>query len=146
MWRSVGGERERLGSSKPPSDFVAPWCLVPALCEGCRCPWPCSAAAAPRDAGSALSPAGPVPPSGRSMSAASDAYVFIKDIKPGLINLNVVFIVLEIGKWWPARPARAVHVPRSRGLAAPCPAERFPPPFLPSFPQGASPRPRTGTR
>lgn len=98
VWRSVGGERERLGSSKPPSDFVAPWCLVPALCEGCRCPWPCSAAAAPRDAGSALSPAGPVPPSGRSMSAASDAYVFIKDIKPGLKNLNVVFIVLEIGR------------------------------------------------
>uniref|UniRef100_A0A8C9ENN7 SOSS complex subunit B2 n=1 Tax=Pavo cristatus TaxID=9049 RepID=A0A8C9ENN7_PAVCR len=32
------------------------------------------------------------------MSAACDAYVFIKDIKPGLKNLNVVFIVLEIGR------------------------------------------------
>ncbi|XP_005997303.1 SOSS complex subunit B2 [Latimeria chalumnae] len=28
----------------------------------------------------------------------NDAYVFIKDIKPGLKNLNVVFIVLEIGR------------------------------------------------
>ncbi|NXP48484.1 SOSB2 protein, partial [Heliornis fulica] len=32
------------------------------------------------------------------MSAASDTYFLIKDIKPGLKNLNVIFIVLEIGK------------------------------------------------
>ncbi|NXY75710.1 SOSB2 protein, partial [Glareola pratincola] len=38
------------------------------------------------------------------MSAASDTYILIKDIKPGLKNLNVIFIVLEIGKWRPARP------------------------------------------
>ncbi|XP_009944949.1 PREDICTED: SOSS complex subunit B2 [Leptosomus discolor] len=30
------------------------------------------------------------------MSAASDTYFLIKDIKPGLKNLNVIFIVLEI--------------------------------------------------
>uniref|UniRef100_A0A8C0H3Z8 SOSS complex subunit B2 n=1 Tax=Chelonoidis abingdonii TaxID=106734 RepID=A0A8C0H3Z8_CHEAB len=29
---------------------------------------------------------------------ANDTYHFIKDIKPGLKNLNVVFIVLEIGR------------------------------------------------
>uniref|UniRef100_K7G104 SOSS complex subunit B2 n=2 Tax=Pelodiscus sinensis TaxID=13735 RepID=K7G104_PELSI len=33
-----------------------------------------------------------------SMSMANDTYHFIKDIKPGLKNLNVVFIVLEIGR------------------------------------------------
>ncbi|XP_076198364.1 SOSS complex subunit B2 isoform X4 [Aptenodytes patagonicus] len=32
------------------------------------------------------------------MSAASDTYHLIKDIKPGLKNLNVIFIVLEIGR------------------------------------------------
>ncbi|KAJ7416185.1 SOSS complex subunit B2 [Willisornis vidua] len=32
------------------------------------------------------------------MSAASDTYFLIKDIKPGLKNLNVIFIVLEIGR------------------------------------------------
>ncbi|XP_064371181.1 SOSS complex subunit B2 isoform X1 [Dromaius novaehollandiae] len=32
------------------------------------------------------------------MSAASETCLFIKDIKPGLKNLNVVFIVLEIGR------------------------------------------------
>ncbi|XP_068804388.1 SOSS complex subunit B2 isoform X2 [Struthio camelus] len=32
------------------------------------------------------------------MSVASETYLFIKDIKPGLKNLNVVFIVLEIGR------------------------------------------------
>uniref|UniRef100_A0A452IRS9 SOSS complex subunit B2 n=1 Tax=Gopherus agassizii TaxID=38772 RepID=A0A452IRS9_9SAUR len=32
------------------------------------------------------------------MSMANDTYHFIKDIKPGLKNLNVVFIVLEIGR------------------------------------------------
>ncbi|KAM8806507.1 SOSB2 protein, partial [Eudromia elegans] len=32
------------------------------------------------------------------MSAANEAFLFIKDIKPGLKNLNVVFIVLEIGR------------------------------------------------
>ncbi|XP_020666180.1 SOSS complex subunit B2 [Pogona vitticeps] len=32
------------------------------------------------------------------MSLANETYVFIKDIKPGLKNLNVVFIVLEIGR------------------------------------------------
>ncbi|XP_025905358.1 SOSS complex subunit B2 isoform X1 [Nothoprocta perdicaria] len=32
------------------------------------------------------------------MSAASEGFLFIKDIKPGLKNLNVVFIVLEIGR------------------------------------------------
>lgn len=124
-------------SSEPPSDFAVPRCPCPRPVWGLPVPpaRPRSAAAAPRDAGTAPSPASPVPPAGRSMSAASDAYVFIKDIKPGLKNLNVVFIVLEIGKWRPPRPARAAHVPRSRGLAAPCPATRFPPPSLPlSFP------------
>ncbi|XP_053142097.1 SOSS complex subunit B2 isoform X2 [Hemicordylus capensis] len=33
-----------------------------------------------------------------SMSMANETYFFIKDIKPGLKNLNVVFIVLEIGR------------------------------------------------
>ncbi|KAJ7345522.1 hypothetical protein JRQ81_001472 [Phrynocephalus forsythii] len=32
------------------------------------------------------------------MSLANETYLFIKDIKPGLKNLNVVFIVLEIGR------------------------------------------------
>ncbi|XP_067155027.1 SOSS complex subunit B2 isoform X2 [Apteryx mantelli] len=32
------------------------------------------------------------------MSVASETCLFIKDIKPGLKNLNVVFIVLEIGR------------------------------------------------
>ncbi|XP_038605480.1 SOSS complex subunit B2 isoform X2 [Tachyglossus aculeatus] len=32
------------------------------------------------------------------MNGAGDPYLFIKDIKPGLKNLNVVFIVLEIGR------------------------------------------------
>ncbi|KYO33686.1 SOSS complex subunit B2 isoform A [Alligator mississippiensis] len=32
------------------------------------------------------------------MSMANETYFFIKDIKPGLKNLNVVFIVLEIGR------------------------------------------------
>ncbi|XP_015673420.1 SOSS complex subunit B2 [Protobothrops mucrosquamatus] len=32
------------------------------------------------------------------MSMANETYLFIKDIKPGLKNLNVVFIVLEIGR------------------------------------------------
>ncbi|EMP26235.1 SOSS complex subunit B2 [Chelonia mydas] len=32
------------------------------------------------------------------MSMANDTYHFIQDIKPGLKNLNVVFIVLEIGR------------------------------------------------
>ncbi|XP_042301604.1 SOSS complex subunit B2 isoform X2 [Sceloporus undulatus] len=32
------------------------------------------------------------------MSMANDTYIFIKDIKPGLKNLNVIFIVLEIGR------------------------------------------------
>ncbi|XP_027492599.1 SOSS complex subunit B2 [Chiroxiphia lanceolata] len=32
------------------------------------------------------------------MSVASDTYFLIKDIKPGLKNLNVIFIVLEIGR------------------------------------------------
>ncbi|KAJ6665214.1 hypothetical protein lerEdw1_004263 [Lerista edwardsae] len=33
-----------------------------------------------------------------SMSMANETYFFIKDIKPGLKNLNLVFIVLEIGR------------------------------------------------
>uniref|UniRef100_A0A7N4PRD2 SOSS complex subunit B2 n=1 Tax=Sarcophilus harrisii TaxID=9305 RepID=A0A7N4PRD2_SARHA len=32
------------------------------------------------------------------MNGANDPHFFIKDIKPGLKNLNVVFIVLEIGR------------------------------------------------
>ncbi|KAK9410825.1 SOSS complex subunit B2 [Crotalus adamanteus] len=32
------------------------------------------------------------------MSMANETYLFIKDIKPGLKNVNVVFIVLEIGR------------------------------------------------
>ncbi|XP_074071570.1 SOSS complex subunit B2 isoform X3 [Macrotis lagotis] len=32
------------------------------------------------------------------MNGANDQHLFIKDIKPGLKNLNVVFIVLEIGR------------------------------------------------
>ncbi|XP_069790722.1 SOSS complex subunit B2 [Narcine bancroftii] len=32
------------------------------------------------------------------MSMANDTYAFVKDIKPGMKNLNVVFIVLEIGR------------------------------------------------
>nr|XP_008102977.1 PREDICTED: SOSS complex subunit B2 [Anolis carolinensis]XP_008123646.1 PREDICTED: SOSS complex subunit B2 [Anolis carolinensis] len=32
------------------------------------------------------------------MSPSNETYLFIKDIKPGLKNLNVVFIVLEIGR------------------------------------------------
>uniref|UniRef100_A0A8D0E3J9 SOSS complex subunit B2 n=1 Tax=Salvator merianae TaxID=96440 RepID=A0A8D0E3J9_SALMN len=32
------------------------------------------------------------------MSMANESYLFIKDIKPGLKNLNVIFIVLEIGR------------------------------------------------
>lgn len=125
---------------------------VPVPCEGCRCPpaRPCAAAAAAplRDAGSAR-PASPAPRAGRSMSAASDTYHLIKDIKPGLKNLNVIFIVLEIGKWRPARPTPGppTRVPRGvggwRGRVAPLP----PGPPEPRFsPQGESPRRRTGTR
>uniref|UniRef100_A0A8D0HF89 SOSS complex subunit B2 n=1 Tax=Sphenodon punctatus TaxID=8508 RepID=A0A8D0HF89_SPHPU len=32
------------------------------------------------------------------MSMANETYYFIKDLKPGMKNLNVVFIVLEIGR------------------------------------------------
>ncbi|XP_070588236.1 SOSS complex subunit B2 [Erythrolamprus reginae] len=32
------------------------------------------------------------------MSMANETYLFIKDIKPGLKNINLVFIVLEIGR------------------------------------------------
>ncbi|XP_048390461.1 SOSS complex subunit B2-like isoform X2 [Stegostoma tigrinum] len=32
------------------------------------------------------------------MSMANDTYAFVKDIKPGMKNLNVIFIVLEIGR------------------------------------------------
>ncbi|XP_042192220.1 SOSS complex subunit B2 [Callorhinchus milii] len=32
------------------------------------------------------------------MNLINDTYVFVKDIKPGMKNLNVVFIVLEIGR------------------------------------------------
>ncbi|XP_067843861.1 SOSS complex subunit B2-like [Heptranchias perlo] len=32
------------------------------------------------------------------MSTANDTYAFVKDIKPGMKNLNVIFIVLEIGR------------------------------------------------
>ncbi|NWW95422.1 SOSB2 protein, partial [Rhynochetos jubatus] len=49
------------------------------------------------------------------MSAASDTYHLIKDIKPGLKNLNVIFIVLEIGKWRPARPTPAPPTRDPRG-------------------------------
>lgn len=75
----------------------------------------CAAAAvAPRDAGSAR-PVSPAPRVGRIMSAASDTYFLIKDIKPGLKNLNVIFIVLEIGKWRPARPTPGPPMRVTRG-------------------------------
>ncbi|XP_041057413.1 SOSS complex subunit B2 isoform X3 [Carcharodon carcharias] len=32
------------------------------------------------------------------MSMTNDTYAFVKDIKPGMKNLNVIFIVLEIGR------------------------------------------------
>ncbi|XP_067891762.1 SOSS complex subunit B2-like [Heterodontus francisci] len=32
------------------------------------------------------------------MNMANDTYAFVKDIKPGMKNLNVIFIVLEIGR------------------------------------------------
>lgn len=168
--RGGGGRR---GSA--PRSASGPRCPCPrprVRAAGAPTPARPRAAAAPRDAGSAR-PAGPVPPAGRSMSAASDAYLFIKDIKPGLKNLNVVFIVLEIGKWRPARrPAHAPGCPRvSRGgwggPGAVC-GGRAPPqgracgpavvpggcaasqprsqPGCASPPQGESPRRRTGTR
>lgn len=85
------------------------------------------------------------------MSAASDTYLLIKDIKPGLKNLNVIFIVLEIGKWRPARPTpgpptRVTRGGGGGGLAGPCPPPRSPPPEPRFSPQGESPRRRTGTR
>lgn len=40
-----------------------------------------------------------VPPSRLTMAAPTNETLFlIKDVKPGLKNLNIVFIVLEIGK------------------------------------------------
>lgn len=30
---------------------------------------------------------------------SNEAVILIKDVKPGSKNLNIVFIVLEIGKW-----------------------------------------------
>lgn len=125
---------------------------VPIPCEGCRRPpaRPCAATAAPpRDAGSAR-PASPAPRAGRSMSAASDTYILIKDIKPGLKNLNVIFIVLEIGKWRPVRPTPGspTRVPRGgdggcwRGRATPVsvcpPLSRASPPPPPLPPRRAS--------
>lgn len=100
VWRGSGGGRAcRTVTAQPLG------ARVPVPCEGRRCPpaRPRAASATPRDAGSAR-PASPHPRAGRSMSAASDTYFLIKDIKPGLKNLNVIFIVLEIGKWRPARP------------------------------------------
>lgn len=129
--RGGGGRR----GSGPPRSASGPRCPCPrprVRAAGAPTPARPCAAAAPRDAGSAR-PAGPVPPAGRSMSAASDAYLFIKDIKPGLKNLNVVFIVLEIGKWRPARrPAHAPGCPRVArggwgGPGAVC-GSRAPPP------------------
>ncbi len=42
---------------------------------------------------------------------SNEGVILIKDVKPGSKNLNIVFIVLEIGKW--------IHccVPRDRFLA-----------------------------
>lgn len=100
VWRGSGGGRAcRTVTAQPLG------ARVPVPCEGRRCPpaRPRADSAPPRDAGSAR-PASPHPRAGRSMSAASDTYFLIKDIKPGLKNLNVIFIVLEIGKWRPARP------------------------------------------
>lgn len=100
VWRGSGGGRAcRTVTAQPLG------ARVPVPCEGRRCPpaRPRAASAPLRDAGSAR-PASPHPRAGRSMSAASDTYFLIKDIKPGLKNLNVIFIVLEIGKWRPARP------------------------------------------
>lgn len=69
-----------------------------------------------------------------TMNGVNDPPLFIKDIKPGLKNLNVVFIVLEIGKWGP-QPGS--HPPRSgqEGSAPPLPrAGSSPPP--PPRPRG----------
>lgn len=71
-------------------------------------------------------PAPPRPRTCLAMNGLGDPPVFIKDIKPGQKNLNVVFIVLEIGKWGP-QPALA---PRAPARAAPSP----PPPTWPAGP------------
>lgn len=58
------------------------------------------------------------------MSMANETYFFIKDIKPGLKNLNLVFIVLEIGKSGPSEPCLFVSSSCSPRLAL------FPPSWL----------------
>lgn len=64
-----------------------------------------------------------------SMLGVNDPPLFIKDIKAGLKNLNVVFIVLEIGKWGPQPAPR----PRAFGLLPPPPPPA--PPRAPSRPR-----------
>lgn len=139
VWRGSGGGRAcRTVTAQPLG------ARVPIPCEGRRCPPARTRAAStpPRDAGSAR-PASPHPRAGRSMSAASDTYFLIKDIKPGLKNLNVIFIVLEIGKWRPARPTPG---PPTRVTAGGGAGGAVPPPEPRFSPQGESPRRRTGTR
>ena len=66
------------------------------------------------------------------MNGVNDPPLFIKDIKPGLKNLNVVFIVLEIGKWGPQpTPPPAVR-PGARGKGAAAASRGLPSPF-PTF-------------
>lgn len=55
------------------------------------------------------------------MSMANETYLFIKDIKPGLKNVNVVFIVLEIGKWAPLEPSHPLFSSLNSLLPAPVP-------------------------
>lgn len=66
------------------------------------------------------------------MNRVNDPLIFIRDIKPGLKNLNVVFIVLEIGKWGlqPTPPPAVSPGAGDRGAAAARPG--LPSPSFPS--------------
>lgn len=83
------------------------------------------------------------------MNGVNDPPLFIKDIKPGLKNLNVVFIVLEIGKWGlqpaplpPCVLGQEERAPQLQAWDSPPPPLRFP---LPSpFPRGPG-GPRRGS-
>lgn len=44
----------------------------------------------------------------------NEALFLIKDVKPGSKNLNIVFIVLEIGKYWVSYSEATMHIPSTR--------------------------------
>lgn len=67
------------------------------------------------------------------MNGVNDPPLFIKDIKPGLKNLNVVFIVLEIGKWGQQPASPPCVRPGTGGKGAAAASRGLPSPF-PPFP------------